>query len=303
MTVATREWYDITGGSFNRAPLVRGNVAGVYVTGTGSVPENQAELDAAAAAGVGVATIDQWPGLPMFSKGKARIADIESGAATIADFDNALKARRALGITEHVAYISYSPLPNLKASISDATGVRYWVADYAWSAFKSANLLQTNLDWVACQFGSPSSNPYTLVPGTQVTLSMANADISVGRSDWLDEILAGLPAPVPSPPPPSAPRWPFGPDDYLGTPRPDSHCHSGYYSSVDAHVVGLVQQRLKDRGWTITVDDRYGLNVATLNQGQTPKVIHAFQAEKGIPADFLCGPVTFEKLWTAPVTA
>lgn len=51
---------------------------------------------------------------------------------------------------------------------------------------------------------------------------------------------------------------------------------------------------MKDRGWTIGVDDQYG--------GQSETVCRQFQAEKGLDVDGVVGPDTWAAAWTSPVT-
>ncbi|GAA4625334.1 hypothetical protein GCM10023196_029070 [Actinoallomurus vinaceus] len=56
------------------------------------------------------------------------------------------------------------------------------------------------------------------------------------------------------------------------------------------------QQRMKDRGWNITVDSDYG--------DQSESICRAFQKEKGLrPVDGIVGPVTWKATWEAPITA
>ena len=57
-------------------------------------------------------------------------------------------------------------------------------------------------------------------------------------------------APKPKPKAPTQP-WPYGPDDYLGLPSADPHCHSGYYGGKDTQVVLTWQHQMSHRGWTI----------------------------------------------------
>lgn len=59
-------------------------------------------------------------------------------------------------------------------------------------------------------------------------------------------------------------------------------------------AVRAVQQRLRDRGWRITVDGIYG--------PKTETVVIAFQREKGLTVDGIAGPQTWRALWTAPIT-
>lgn len=79
------------------------------------------------------------------------------------------------------------------------------------------------------------------------------------------------PAPVPPPPAPG-PAWP---GEYLALRSPMLH---------DA-TVQRWQQRMHDRGWNITVDGWYGQ--------QSASICRQFQAEKGLTADGIVGPVTW----------
>jgi len=55
-----------------------------------------------------------------------------------------------------------------------------------------------------------------------------------------------------------------------------------------------VQQRLSQRGFTITVDGDFG--------PQTSIAVKSFQADKGLDVDGVVGPVTWNALWTEPIT-
>lgn len=59
-------------------------------------------------------------------------------------------------------------------------------------------------------------------------------------------------------------------------------------------AVRQVQQRLRDRGWTITVDGVFGSG--------TDQVVRAFQREKGLVVDGVVGPATWHALWATPIT-
>jgi len=59
-------------------------------------------------------------------------------------------------------------------------------------------------------------------------------------------------------------------------------------------AVVLVQQRLEDRGWSLTVDGDFG--------SETEQVVRSFQREKHLVVDGQVGPVTWDALWTAPIT-
>jgi len=90
-----------------------------------------------------------------------------------------------------------------------------------------------------------------------------------------------------------APAFPYPSNHYLGKESPKPECHSGYYAADQTHV-RTWQQRMKDRGWTISVDGKYG--------SQSDSVCRKFQAEKGLSVDGLVGPKTWEKSWSAPIT-
>lgn len=303
------EYSDVTSSDFGRAPLAKGYVRAVYLTQLGAnagIEITQAQVDAARAAGTGLMGIDQTPDLSLFASGQSRfgvpcaVADVEFEAGTIAAAVPAVASRQSRG-EESVIYISSGNWSAMKAALASSKDVYYVVANWSWSLAAAQNFMTTHPDVRGVQFGDPASNPNTLVPGTNVTLSMAQQDIDVGLTSWLDTFFPAAPkpptpVPVPKPPTPAsnAPRWPFGPLDYLSRPSTDPHCHSGYYSSVDNHVVTLWQQRMKDRGWTIDVDGRFG--------DQSFGVCEAFQTEKGLTRDGKVGSRTWAASWTAPIT-
>lgn len=80
--------------------------------------------------------------------------------------------------------------------------------------------------------------------------------------------------------------WYFGPED-----GPQESV-SGYHGNGE-HLERF-QQRLKDRGWDILVDGRWG--------DDSTENTKAFQAEKGLTADGLAGIDTWTQAWLAPVT-
>jgi hypothetical protein len=89
------------------------------------------------------------------------------------------------------------------------------------------------------------------------------------------------PAPPPPPPPPPAPSAPPWPGTYLRNP-------------TRGHGTAQWQQRMRDRGWNIAVDDSYGPASAG--------ICTQFQREKGLEVDGVVGPRTWAAAWTAPVT-
>jgi peptidoglycan hydrolase-like protein with peptidoglycan-binding domain len=53
------------------------------------------------------------------------------------------------------------------------------------------------------------------------------------------------------------------------------------------------QVRMRERGWSITVDGAYGLQSAT--------VCRAFQREHRLAVDGIVGPATWRAAWEAPI--
>lgn len=63
---------------------------------------------------------------------------------------------------------------------------------------------------------------------------------------------------------------------------------------TEDHGTETWQERMRDRGWTIAVDDVYG--------PQSARVCAAFQREKALGVDGIVGPITWAAAWTAPIT-
>jgi hypothetical protein len=93
-----------------------------------------------------------------------------------------------------------------------------------------------------------------------------------------------VPQPTPHPTPTPAPAFPpYQPPPLSGGPNP--------------HFDGRVrtfQQRLKDRGWKISVDGLFGPG--------TTAVVKQFQAQKHLTVDGIVGPQTWNAMWTSPVS-
>lgn len=192
------QFIDIIGVNAHRAPFVPGGLRAYYATGTQGIEETAAQIAAAKAAGMGVVLIDQTPSLSVFAAGLADIADVERYAGTPAAAAAAVRARQARG-WKSTLYVSYSSLPALRAAIGNPEGVLYGVANYSWSLTASEQLLTQHADWAYIQYGDPASNPHTLVPGTNVTLQQAQADIDVGKAAWANEFLPGRDTVTPAP--------------------------------------------------------------------------------------------------------
>lgn len=101
-------------------------------------------------------------------------------------------------------------------------------------------------------------------------------------------------------PPSSTPAFPLPAGHWFGPEGGGANVISGYHS-YNAELKQW-QQRMKDRGWPITVDGLYGPKGATTPQGNTAEVAVAFQKEKGLNPDGLIGPDTWKAAWETPVT-
>lgn len=108
------------------------------------------------------------------------------------------------------------------------------------------------------------------------------------RVPWIpDGPRPPMPEPTPPPPPPPGPP---PPPAVVVPPFP------GREMALHAHGedVRAVQQRLRDRGWTIGVDGDFG--------PETDRVVRAFQTEKRLTLDGIVGPATWRALWVDPIT-
>jgi hypothetical protein len=168
------------------APLVAG-----YVTGSSEVQWTAADW---ARFSEGKVRIDQSPELAAFAAGKADVADVETGAGTIAQAAAGAAARKGKGWLSWI-YASQGNLAAMKAAVQAAGlagHVQYWVADWSLSEAEAAAALGG--DVVAVQWASPSSNPATVAPGTVQTLAELNTDLSVTVPGWFmpHQVQAGV---------------------------------------------------------------------------------------------------------------
>jgi peptidoglycan hydrolase-like protein with peptidoglycan-binding domain len=88
------------------------------------------------------------------------------------------------------------------------------------------------------------------------------------------------------------PTFPYPGDNYLGVPDQTAKCHSG--AAADTESVRRWQSRMRDRGWTIETDGKFG--------PASERVARSFQAQVGLVVDGKVGPSTWSAAWTAPIT-
>jgi Putative peptidoglycan binding domain/N-acetylmuramoyl-L-alanine amidase len=181
-----------------------------------------------------------------------------------------------------------------------------------WS--KHQQMLKNTAQWIA------EEAKYYGIPITKLSASQAqgsskgvcqHADLGTwggnhwdcGKSFPMDQVLSwakggsggSTPAPAPTPPPSgSAPKFPYPSDNYLGVPDGTKLWHDGHGGGGDSTNVRTWQQKMKNRGWSITVDGRYG--------SASQSVCKQFQSEKGLGVDGKVGPKTWNATWNNPVT-
>lgn len=143
--------------------------------------------------------------------------DVESGAVTPAEAASIVRTRVMAGIPWTHIYGTDAVLETVSEAIR-AYGqsiwnghVSCWLADWNLDESEATAKIGTRIHGMTCvavQWASPSSNPHTLIPGTQLTLREANCDLSVVDATWIPSGGWGLP-PKPVTPPTQAtmPGW------------------------------------------------------------------------------------------------
>jgi GH25 family lysozyme M1 (1,4-beta-N-acetylmuramidase) len=171
-----------------------------------------------------------------------------------------------------------------------------WIADTRCPTAPGENgILET---WIGFQYLFTG-----IVGGKTVDLDEFTSKVLVPAFTY------GTPAPVPQPAPAPAhvdngscpaPAFPLGNGQYFGPEGGGKNSISGYHSHRDD--LKRWQQRMKNRGWNITVDGLYGQGGDKTPHGNTADTVGQFQCEKGLKADKLIGPQAWAAAWTAPIT-
>lgn len=165
------------------------------------------------------------------------------------------------------------------------------LTDYQLNQFASLMKWANQTHGIPLQLANNASTPglnYHRCPGGGVTACPCDVRVNA-RAEILRR--AGGAAPAPAPPPPAA-KPPPPPPTGKAPPWP------GVYLKTPPNTVGggtrTWQQQMRNRGWSITVDDIYG--------PASKDVCTKFQREKGLAVDGIVGPDTWRAAWEAPVT-
>ena len=149
---------------------------------------------------------------------------------------------------------------------------------------------RTDLWWL-----NGTACPAILIEAGRVGTPRPVADLAAAIADGISTALGG-PAIVgdgqqPPEGPPGAP-----PGDATVPPPGQAPLWPGVYlvETTDGPAAQAWQAQMAKRGWPLAVDGIYGPRSAD--------TCRSFQAEKGLTADGVVGPLTWEATWTAPVT-
>ena len=168
-------------------PASTPKVAG-YVTGTPDIRWTHQDWQRFPRAGT--LRIDQSPGLAEYASNAASVADIEPGAGTVGAFVTASQSRLRLHRLLWF-YGTQSVISQVSAALT-AAGIPLsecgaWLANWNLSEAEADAALGTaiaGIRIVGVQWASPTSNPGTKVPGSNLTLAQAQLDLSVTVPGW-----------------------------------------------------------------------------------------------------------------------
>lgn len=204
MTTPTTFMVDTIGASADALPKHLPMYAG-YVSGTGGVQWTQAQFNSFP----GSKVLKYYQGVgPVPPIHTFDAVDVESGAVSPAMAATIVRERVSGGIPWTTIYGTDSALAVVSADVQ-AMGAAVWnghvncvLADWNLNETSAAAKVGTFIHGMSCvgvQWASPSSNPNTLIPGTNITLSSANADLNVVDANWVPS--SGF-TPLPGPPTP-----------------------------------------------------------------------------------------------------
>lgn len=150
-----------------------------YITGTDGIAWTPQEIDHFRQLGVRIYLVNQG-----VSQGPGQALDgdefdYEAGGWTLPNLVDVVQIRRRASWSTRV-YCTWSSYGAIKQALADygiGRSVFFRIAD--WNLDQHLAELELHDDVYAGQWASPSTNPATLIPGTSLTLSEVNADLSV----------------------------------------------------------------------------------------------------------------------------
>ena len=182
---------DTIGGDADKLPdTVRKVLA--YATGGPGIQWTQAQAEVIERRGGRVIWVDQSDGTVTRL---GDIDDVEKGAKTIFHAVAKSVARKKIGWRSCI-YVDLSGLPEARQLVDNADlqgWVTFDVADWGLTRDQAIGRLGGDIGCV--QYASPTDQGGLLIPGSNVTLAHANADLSVSLASW-------FPLPKPAPPDP-----------------------------------------------------------------------------------------------------
>ena len=150
-----------------------------YVTGSDGIAWTPEEIDYFRKRGAVVYLVNQGYHQTAASALTGDEFDFEAGAWTLGALLEVVAARRKVRWSTRI-YCTWANYGTVKQALADAgTGgsVFFRIAD--WNIDQHVADLELHGDVYAGQWASPTSNPATKVPGTDITLAQAGADLSV----------------------------------------------------------------------------------------------------------------------------
>lgn len=176
----------------------------------------------------------------------------------------------------------------------EQSGYASWSRDY-WLSNREPQL-RNIADWLKEESGKLGI-PLTKLNSSQAQgsgkgicyhsdLGSSGCGHSDPGSNWpLDKVLEWAGGSTSTPPDSGGGNAPTLHVDYFGPAYGHYHTHSD---------VRVWQQKMRDRGWSIDVDQIYG--------NGSENTCRQFQSEKGLSVDGLVGPDTWNATWNAPIT-
>jgi len=202
MTVPTTTMIDTTHANVDKIPTSVAYIGG-YVSGTPDIQWNAADWVRFSGRKVrNYQGLGPVPPLNMFDE-----LDVENRALTPVSAAAIVKARVEAGFQWTTIYGGDAAIAATASEIQKL-GHSIWnghvncrLANWNLNEAEATKLVGTYVHGMSCigvQWASPSSNPHTILPGSTLTLSQANADLSVVDAGWIPS--GGFTNPNPPPP-------------------------------------------------------------------------------------------------------